>query len=216
MSLDIKICGVNTPEALEAALAARADMVGFVSFARSPRHLSPAAMAALGAQVAGRARKVLLTVDASDAELEALVAALRPDLLQLHGEESPERVAQVRARFGVPVMKAISIRTAQDLAAVPAYAAVSDRLLFDAKPQPGAVLPGGNGIVFDWSLLRGLDPGRPVMLSGGLDPTNVAQAIASVPLDGVDVSSGVESAPGVKAPEKIAAFVEAARAARLS
>lgn len=216
MSLDIKICGVNTPGARDVALAAGATMLGFVSFARSPRHLAPAAMAALAQGVEGRARKVLLTVNAADAELDELVAALKPDLLQLHGEESPARVAEVRARHGVPVMKAISIRTADDLGQVAAYAPVSDRLLFDAKPEPGALLPGGNGVVFDWSLLRGLDPGRPVMLSGGLDPSNVAQAIARVALDGVDVSSGVETAPGVKSPEKIVAFIEAARAARSS
>lgn len=216
MSFEVKICGVNSPEARDAAIAAGADMLGFVSFAKSPRHLSPAAMADLVSGLDLSARKVLLTVDASDAELDTLVSALRPDLLQLHGDEAPERLSHIRTRYGIPIMKAISIRTARDLGQVPAYAAVSDRLLFDAKPQPGAVLPGGNGVAFDWSLLRGLDPGRPVMLSGGLDPSNVAQAVASVALDGVDVSSGVETAPGVKSPKKIVAFVEAARAARSS
>lgn len=216
MSLDIKICGVNTPDALEAALAAGADLVGFVSFPKSPRHLEPDAMRALAGAVAGRARVVLLTVDASDGELETLIAAAAPDILQLHGHETPERVAQVRARFGRPVMKAISVRTAADLSVVPDYAAVSDILLFDAKPDPGALLPGGNGRAFDWDLLRSLDPGRPVMLSGGLDPDNVPQALARIRVDGVDVSSGVESAPGVKSPEKIAAFVRAARAATRS
>lgn len=214
MSFDIKICGVNSPEARDVALEAGADMLGFVSFAKSPRHLSPSAMADLADGIGNRARKVLLTVDAADAELDDLVSALSPDWLQLHGEESPARVAEIRRRYGIPVMKAIAIRTAEDLARVASYAPVSDRLLFDAKPQPGAVLPGGNGITFDWNLLRGLDPGRPVMLSGGLDPSNVAQAIASVALDGVDVSSGVETAPGVKSPEKIVAFIKAARAAR--
>lgn len=213
MSLDIKICGINTREALEAALAAGADMVGFVSFPKSPRHLEPDAMGRLARAVAGRARVVLLTVDASDVELETLIDAASPDVLQLHGHESPERVADIRARFGVPVMKAIPVRGAEDLAVVPAYAAVSDRLLFDAKPDPGALLPGGNGRPFDWDLLRALDPGLPVMLSGGLDPDNLPQALARIQVDGVDVSSGVESAPGVKSPEKIAAFVRAARAA---
>ncbi|WP_127090376.1 phosphoribosylanthranilate isomerase [Aquabacter cavernae] len=213
MSLDIKICGVNTPAALEAALAAGADMVGFVSFPKSPRHLEPEAMGALARAVEGRARMVLLTVDASDAQLETLIAAAGPDILQLHGHESPERVAEIRARFARPVMKAISVRTAQDLDVVPAYAAVSDLLLFDAKPDPGALLPGGNGRPFDWDLLRSLDPGRPVMLSGGLDPDNVSQALVRIRVDGIDVSSGVESAPGVKSPEKIAAFVRAARGA---
>lgn len=214
MSFAIKICGVNAPDARDAALEGGADLLGFVSFAKSPRHLEPAAMADLAAPIGNRAGKVLLTVDASDAALDELISALRPDLLQLHGEESPERVAQIRARFGLPVMKALAIRTAKDLVRVPAYAAVSDRLLFDAKPQPGALLPGGNGVTFDWDLLHGLDPGRPVMLSGGLDPSNVAQAISRVALDGVDVSSGVETAPGVKSPEKIVAFIKAARAAR--
>lgn len=213
MSLDIKICGINTREALEAALVAGADMVGFVSFPKSPRHLEPEAMGRLARAVAGRARIVLLTVDASDGELDALINVASPDILQLHGHESPERVAEIRARFGLPVMKAISVRGVADLECVPAYAAVSDRLLFDAKPDPGALLPGGNGRPFDWDLLRSLDPGRPVMLSGGLDPDNVPQALARIHVDGVDVSSGVESAAGVKSPEKIAAFVAAARAA---
>ncbi len=213
MGLDVKICGVNTPEALEAALEAGADFVGFVHFPKSPRHLSIPAMGALASMVGGRAGKVILTVDADDAQLRALVDAVSPDLLQLHGSESPERVAAIRAMFGVPVMKALPVRTASDLADVPAFAAVADRLLFDAKPDPGALLPGGNGRVFDWNLLHGLDPGLPVMLSGGLDPSNVAQALASVNVGGVDVSSGVESAPGVKSPEKIFGFVRAARAA---
>ena len=213
MSVEIKICGINTVEALDAARAAGADLVGFVAFPRSPRHLSDEAMAALAARLGEGPRKVLLTVNAGDDELARLIAAAHPDLLQLHGAETPERVALIRQKFGLPVMKAIAVREAADLAVVPAYAAVSDRLLFDARPPAGSSLPGGNGEVFDWTLLRGLDPGRPLMLSGGLDPSNVAQAIAGLPLDGVDVSSGVESAPGVKSAEKIAAFVAAARQA---
>ncbi|TCT04748.1 phosphoribosylanthranilate isomerase [Aquabacter spiritensis] len=213
MALDIKICGVNTPDALDAALSAGADLVGFVHFPRSPRHLAVSDMARLAGTVGGRAAKVVLTVDPDDRLLRDLVEAVAPDLLQLHGAETPERVAAIRAMFGIAVMKVLPVRTHADLAAVPAFAAVADRLLFDAKPDPGALLPGGNGRVFDWQVLHGLDPGRPIMLSGGLDPANVAQALASVRLDGVDVSSGVESAPGIKSPEKILAFVRAARTA---
>lgn len=213
MSLEIKICGINSRDALESAIVAGADLVGFVSFKKSPRHLDLAPLAALAASARRRIGTVLLTVDADDTTLESLIAAARPDLLQLHGQETPARVAEVRAKFALPVMKAISIRARDDLGVVPAYAAVSDRLLFDAKPDPSDALPGGNGRTFDWDLLRALDPGRPVMLSGGLDPDNVPQALARIRVSGVDVSSGVESAPGVKSAEKIAAFVRAARSA---
>ncbi|MFG1464462.1 phosphoribosylanthranilate isomerase [Xanthobacter sp. DSM 24535] len=215
-SIEVKICGVTSAAALDAALQAGADLVGFVHFAKSPRHLSFDAAAALSAQVNGRALKVALLVDPDDALVRDTLEAMKPDILQLHGRETPERVAAIRAAFGLPVMKALSIARATDLDIVPAYAAVSDRLLFDAKPAPDDLLPGGNGRPFDWSLLAGLDPGRPIMLSGGLDPDNVAQAIARTRVDGVDVSSGVESAPGVKSAEKIFAFVRAARAASLA
>lgn len=212
MGIEVKICGLKTPEALDAALEAGADFVGFVHFPKSPRHLTLTEAAALTPRVRGRAGTVALVVDADDALLADIVAAFAPDLLQLHGHESPERVAQIRARFGRPVMKALPVAQASDLLLVPDYAAVADRLLFDAKPPPDAALPGGNGRVFDWNLLAALDPGRPVMLSGGLDPSNVSQALARVRMDGVDVSSGVETAPGVKSPEKIHAFVRAVRA----
>jgi len=213
MGFDIKICGLGTAATLEAALEAGADMVGFVHFPRSPRHLALEAMPALAGQVRGRALKVALTVNADDALLARIIAALDPDILQLHGAESPERVAAIRAAFGRPVMKALPMAVRADLDTVPAYAAVADRLLFDAKPPPGAALPGGNGLPFDWTLLAGLDAGRPVMLSGGLDAGNVADALAAVRVDGVDVSSGVEVSPGVKSPERIHAFVAAARRA---
>ncbi len=212
MGVDVKICGLKTPEALDAALEAGADLVGFVHFPKSPRHLSLDAAAALRPLVRGRAATVALVVDADDQQLADIITAFAPDILQLHGHESPERVAQIRARFGRPVMKALPVAVASDLLRVPDYAAVADRLLFDAKPPPDAALPGGNGRVFDWNLLSALDPGRPVMLSGGLDPSNVSQALARVRMDGVDVSSGVETAPGVKSPEKIHAFVRAVRA----
>lgn len=208
----VKICGLTTPATLAAALEAGADMVGFVFFSKSPRHLEPAAAAALARMADRRALKTALTVDADDATLDALVAALDPDLLQLHGAETPERCAAIRARFGRPVMKALGVATADDLAVAPAYAAVCDRLLFDAKPPPGAAHPGGNGLAFDWRLIAGLDPGRPWLLSGGLTPENVAEALRLTGAPGVDVSSGVESAPGVKDPERIFTFVHAAHA----
>lgn len=213
MGFDIKICGLTTMEALDAALKAGADLVGFVHFPKSPRHLPLAAAPALAAHVRGRALKVALVVNADDALIAEVIAALDPDILQLHGAETPERTREIRARFGRPVMKALPVATRDDLSRVGAYAAVSDRLLFDAKPAPGALLPGGNGRVFDWDLIRGLDAGRPLMLSGGLDAGNVVEAIAATGVDGVDVSSGVETAPGVKSPEKIHAFVDAARRA---
>ncbi|WP_454918382.1 phosphoribosylanthranilate isomerase [Xanthobacter sediminis] len=214
MGLEIKICGLRTLPVLDAALEAGADLVGFVHFPKSPRHVTLAEAPALAAHVRGRALKVALVVNADDALIADVIAALDPDILQLHGGETPERVGEIRARFGRPVMAALPVAVAADLVRVPDYAAVSDRLLFDAKPAPGALLPGGNGRAFDWGLIRGLDAGRPVMLSGGLDAGNVVEAIAATGVDGVDVSSGVETAPGVKSPEKIHAFVAAARRAR--
>lgn len=209
----VKICGLSTPDALDAALAAGADMIGLVRFPKSPRHVGLEAGRALSAHAKGKALRVALVVDAGDAELEAVVAALDPDLIQLHGAEAPERVAAIRARFGRPVMKAIGVADTADLAAVERYAAVADRVLLDAKPPPRAALPGGNGLAFDWRLVAGLDPQRPFMLSGGLSPETVAAAIALTGVRAVDVSSGVETRPGQKSPEKIAAFVKAARAA---
>ena len=207
----VKICGLKTPETLAAALDAGADMVGFVFFPKSPRHIDLATAEVLGRQAQGKALKVALTVDADDATLAAIVAALNPDLLQLHGHESPERVAAIRARFGLPVMKAIGVAHADDLKDVQAFAAVADRLLFDAKPPKDAAHPGGNGLAFDWSLLTGLDLSIPSMVSGGLDPANVAEALRRTKAQGVDVSSGVETAPGQKDPAKITAFVRAAK-----
>jgi phosphoribosylanthranilate isomerase len=213
MSLLVKICGLKTPDALDAALDAGADLVGFVFFPPSPRNLALAAADALGRRVGARAAKVALTVDADDAFLAAIVAELRPDLLQLHGSCSPQRVAALKARFGLPVMKAIPIEASGDLAAVDPYVSVADRLLFDARAPREATRPGGLGKRFDWKLLRGLDPGIPFMLSGGLDAENVAEALAITHAPGVDVSSGVERAPGEKDLAKIGAFVRAARAA---
>lgn len=211
--LDVKICGIRTAEALDAALEAGADLVGFIHFPKSPRHLSLAEAPALVARVGGRAKTVALLVDPDDALLAQVVAAFSPDILQLHGRETPERVADIRARFGRAVMKALPVGRREDLAVLPAYAAVADRILFDARPDPDALLPGGNGRVFDWRLVAGLDVGRPLMLSGGLNADNVSQALREVRVDGVDVSSGVEDAPGVKSPGKIRAFIAAARRA---
>jgi phosphoribosylanthranilate isomerase len=213
MSLIVKVCGLSTPEALDAALDAGADMVGFVFFKASPRHVDFKAAGSLGKCVRERARKVALTVDADDALLDAIVDALHPDLLQLHGTETPARVAAVKKRFGLPAMKAIAVATKNDLAAVAAYAAIADRLLFDARAPREATRPGGLGKPFDWRLLENLDPGLPFLLSGGLDAGNVGEALRITRAPGVDVSSGVESAPGVKDAERIRAFVRAARLA---
>jgi phosphoribosylanthranilate isomerase len=213
MSLIVKICGLSTPEALDVALDAGADMVGCVFFPPSPRHVAPAASRALGTRVRGRARKVALTVDADDALFDAIVENLQPDLLQLHGKETPPRIAALRKRFGLPLMKAIAVETKFDLAAIKTYEPVADRLLFDARAPREATRPGGLGKSFDWHLLENLDLKLPFMLSGGLDAGNVAEALRITGAPGVDVSSGVESAPGVKDPDKIRAFIQAARKA---
>jgi phosphoribosylanthranilate isomerase len=213
MPLLIKICGLSTPDALDTALDAGADMVGFVFFAPSPRHLGLDAARALGARVRARARKVALSVDASDDELAGVVAALAPDLLQLHGRETPERVAAVKRRFGLPVMKALPVERREDIGAVARYASIADRILFDARAPRDATRPGGLGRPFDWHLLENLDPGLAFMLSGGLDAGNVAEALSVTRAPAVDVSSGVERAPGEKDPDKIRAFIRAARAA---
>ena len=213
MSLLVKICGLRTPEALDVALESGADMVGFVFFAPSPRNLGLDAARVLGAQVKGRAGKVALSVDADDATLAAVVEALKPDMLQLHGVETPERVTALRARFGLPVMKAIPIAERKDLARVERYQKVADRLIFDARAPRDATRRGGLGTPFDWTLLKGVNPGFPYMLSGGLDAGNVAEALRITRAPGVDVSSGVERAPGEKDPDKIHAFIRAARAA---
>jgi phosphoribosylanthranilate isomerase len=209
----VKICGLTTLETVEAAIAAGADMLGFVFFERSPRHCSLDLAAELGRSVGTRARTVALTVDADDGALDAIMAALDPDLLQLHGRETPARVAEIKARLDRPVIKAVGIAAAGDLTTAEAYLGVADWLLFDAKARPEALLPGGNGRAFDWEVLEGLDGMRPFMLSGGLDAANVAEAIRIARPSGVDVSSGVETRPGEKDPDRIRDFVVAARAA---
>jgi phosphoribosylanthranilate isomerase len=213
MTLLIKICGLRTPEALDAALEAGADMVGFVFFRPSPRNLDLGTGRVLGKRVKGRAQKVALSVDANNAELDLVVEALKPDLLQLHGKETPERIQVVRERYRLPVIKALPIETRADLSPIRIYARVVDRLLFDARAPREATRPGGLGKAFDWRLLEGIDPGVPFMLSGGLDAGNVGEALRITRAPGVDVSSGVERAPGVKDLDKIRHFVRTARKA---
>ena len=213
MPLLVKICGLKTPEALDVALEAGADQVGFVFFAPSPRNLGHGAARALGERVKGRAGKVALTVDATDDMLSEIIDVLRPDMLQLHGTETPERVVTVRTRFGLPVMKALPIEDRASLSPIRLYAKVVDKILFDARAPREATRPGGLGKPFDWLLLQDVDAGVPFMLSGGLDVGNVADALAITRAPGVDVSSGVESSPGVKDADKIRAFVRAARQA---
>ena len=206
VSARFKICGLTTPEDVDAAAAAGASYVGLVFFERSPRHLSIPQAAALAARVPPGVARVALTVDMDDAALDALLAAVSVDMVQLHGAETPERAAEIRRR--VPVMKALGVREAADLAAVDAYAGAVDWVLVDAKPPPGA-LPGGNGEAFDWHLLEGRRWPVPWMLAGGLNPDNVAEAVRVTGAGAVDVSSGVETAPGAKDPARIAAFAQA-------
>jgi phosphoribosylanthranilate isomerase len=212
MSLDVKICGLSTRETLDAALDAGADMVGFVFFPRSPRHVSFDLARELSASVKGRAKKVALSVDADDVTLSAIVAALKPDILQLHGHETVARVLELKQRFGLEVMKAMSVETSADLASLPDYAGAADRILFDARPPKDATRPGGLGTTFDWHVLEHLDLTRPFMVSGGLTADNVAEALRITRAGGVDVSSSVERAPGVKDPQLIERFIRAARA----
>ena len=211
MSVSVKFCGLTRPEDVAAAAEAGARYVGFVHFEKSPRHLKADPMAALALQVPAGIAKVLLTVNASDALLDALLARVPIDMLQLHGAESPDRVAELKARHGLPVMKAIGVAEAADLAAIDRYAGVADQLLIDAKPPGGADLPGGNGLAFDWRLLAGRKYWPlPWMLAGGLTPGNVAEAVHLTGARQVDVSSGVESAPGVKDAGLMRAFAAAA------
>lgn len=207
----VKICGLRTEADVAAAAAAGAAYAGFVFFPKSPRHLEVAAARELALAAPVGLAKVALVVDATDAALDAIVEAVPLDMLQLHGHETPERVAEVRARYGLPVMKAVGVADEGDLAALFDYSTVADQLLIDAKPPKGAVLPGGNGLAFDWRLVAQRRWLRPWMLAGGLTPANVAEAIRLTNARQVDVSSGVESAAGVKDHAKMAAFVAAAR-----
>ncbi|HET6839607.1 MAG TPA: phosphoribosylanthranilate isomerase [Bradyrhizobium sp.] len=212
MSLIVKICGLSTRETLDVALDAGADMVGFVFFPPSPRHLSLETARELGAHAKRRATKVALTVDAEDATLANIVEALQPDVLQLHGRESVARLRDIKQKFGLPVMKVIAVETSADLAPLPVYAAIADSILFDARAPKDATRPGGLGAAFDWHVLENLDLKLPFMVSGGLNAGNVARAVRVSRAGGVDVSSGVERTPGIKDPEMIRAFIRAARA----
>lgn len=207
----VKICGLRRPEDVAAVAAAGAAYAGFVFFPKSPRHVTIDLARDLALAAPEGLCKVALTVNATDAELDAITDAVPLDMLQLHGHETPDRVAQVRARYGLPVMKAVGVADEGDLAALLDYSLVADQILVDAKPPKGAALPGGNGLAFDWRLVAQRRWLRPWMLAGGLTPENVAEAIRLTNARQVDVSSGVESAPGVKDAGRITAFVRAAR-----
>ena len=215
MSSRVKICGVSTVDVLEAAVSEGASDVGLVFFPRSPRNVSAEQAAALSAAAPAEITVVGLFVDPPDETLERVLSVARLDLLQLHGSESPERVAAIRRRTGKPAMKAIKVAGPDDIAAARRYDGIADRLLFDAKAPSteGRYMPGGNALTFDWRMLAGLDWPCPWMLSGGLTPETVAEAIRTSGAPGVDVSSGVESAPGVKDTSLIAAFIRAAEGA---
>lgn len=210
MSVRVKICGLKEPAHVAAAVEAGAAYVGFVFFPKSPRHVAIPAAAALAATVPPGVAKVALTVNASDAELDAITGRVPLDMLQLHGAESPGRVAEVRARYGLPVMKAVGIADEADLAAIQTYGRVADQLLIDAKPPKDAAHPGGNGLAFDWRLVARKYWPCPWVLAGGLNPENVTTAIHLTGAQQVDVSSGVETAPGVKDEALIRAFLAAA------
>jgi phosphoribosylanthranilate isomerase len=209
----VKICGLRTAADVQAVARAGAAYAGFVFFARSPRNLTVPEARVLALLAPVGLAKVALVVDADDAALDAIVEGVPLDMLQLHGHETPERVAEVRVRYGLPVMKAVGVADEGDLAGLMDMSLAADQLLIDAKPARGAVLPGGNGLAFDWRLLVGRKWLRPWMLAGGLTPENVAEAVRLTGAAQVDVSSGVESAPGIKDHGRIAAFVQAAGAA---
>lgn len=210
MPVTAKICGLSSPEAVTAALDGGAGWLGFVFFPKSPRAVSPETAARLAAPLRGGfAKSVAVMVDPSDAELDRLLAAFRPDLIQLHGAETPNRAAEIRARAGVGIIKALPVSDAFDIDRAAAFEGAVEHLMFDAKPPKGADLPGGVGARFDWTLLEGRRFARPWFLAGGLDPWNVGEAITASGAPAVDVSSGVERGPGVKDPALISAFLQA-------
>ena len=207
----VKICGLTRPQDVTAVARAGAAYAGFVFFPKSPRNLSPGTAKALALEAPVGLAKVALTVNATDAELDGIVEAVPLDMLQLHGNESPERIAELRSRYGLPVMKAVGVAGEEDLPALTEYGRVADQILVDAKPPKGADVPGGNGLSFDWRLIAGRRWPVPWMLAGGLTPENVREAIHLTGARQVDVSSGVEAAPGEKDAAKITAFVAAAQ-----
>lgn len=209
--IDVKICGLSTPEAVRAALDGRAAFIGFMFFAKSPRDIAPDLAARLAAPVRGRAKVVAVTVDPDDAALDRITAILKPDLIQLHGGETPQRAAQIAARTGAGVIKALPVSESRDLDAANAFDGLVDHLMFDAKPPKDADRPGGGGAAFDWTLLSGRRFERPWFLAGGLDPWNLAEAVRASGAPLIDVSSGVERGAGLKDPGLISAFLDAAR-----
>ncbi|WP_438751149.1 phosphoribosylanthranilate isomerase [Pararhizobium sp. O133] len=209
MKTEVKICGLKTAEAVDKAVALGASHTGFIFFPKSPRNIEPDDAGRLAERIRGRAKIVAVTVDADSDVLDEIVSALSPDMLQLHGNESPERVLTVKAVYGLPVIKALSIRDADDLRRIEPYIGIADRFLFDAKPPKGSELPGGNGVSFDWRLLDTLDDSVDYMLSGGLNADNVGEALALTGAKAVDTSSGVESAPGVKDLKRMEEFFDA-------
>lgn len=215
MPVDVKICGLSTPETVDAAIAAGADLVGFVFYPKSPRNVSIEQAASLAYRARGKARIVALVVDADDALVAAINSGVDPDLFQAHGSETPERIAAITALTGKPVIKAIRVKDATDIAAAEAFTRVASLILYDAKAPETlkGALPGGNGLSFDWTLL-GNRPAPAFMLSGGLNPDNVADGIRMTGAPIVDVSSGVESSPGIKDVRLIRKFIEAAKSAR--
>lgn len=216
MAVLVKICGITSAEAADAAVKARADFAGLNFYPKSPRALDPHRAGALALRLKGRLRVVALLVDAGDEQIAGISAVVKPDFLQLHGSETPARIGAIKSRFGIPVIKALPIAEAADFANAAAYDEAADMLLFDAKAPESATRPGGHGAAFDWQLLRGRRFSRPWLLAGGLAPDNVARAIAVSGAPGVDVSSGVETSPGAKSPELIRAFVDAARNAQFA
>ena len=216
MRLDIKICGLKTPDAVDHAVALGATHVGFIFFGKSQRHIEPADAGQLADRVRGRAKIVSVSVDADNDELDEIMAMIRPDILQLHGRETPDRVLTVKAVTGLPVWKALSISEADDLERIDDYDGIANRFLFDAKRPKNSELPGGNGVSFDWTLLKGLSERVDYMLSGGLDKDNVGEALRIAKPTGIDLSSGVESSPGVKSLDMMDEFFAAVRAARVA
>jgi phosphoribosylanthranilate isomerase len=215
MGIQVKICGITSADAADAAVQAGADYAGLVFHERSPRYLPLEAAASLANRMRGRIRLVAMLCDPGDEQIAAIIRAVRPDMLQLHGSETPGRTGAIRTQFELPVLKALPIAEASDFAAVPEYEKAADLLLFDAKPASTAVRNGGHGVAFDWQLLRGRKFSRPWLLAGGLNGENVGRAIRISEASGVDASSGVETAPGVKSPDLIRAFVDAAHNAHL-
>ncbi|PYE41542.1 phosphoribosylanthranilate isomerase [Rhizobium sp. PP-F2F-G20b] len=209
MTIDVKICGLKTAEAVDKAVALGANHVGFIFFEKSPRNIEPDDAARLADRIRGRAKIVAVTVDADNDTLDEIVSSLDPDILQLHGHETASRALDIRAIYGRPVMKAFSVREADDLRAVDAYIGIADKFLFDAKAPKGSDLPGGNGVSFDWTLLDALDAEVDYMLSGGLNAGNIREALQMTGTRAIDISSGVESAPGVKDLGRMEEFFDA-------